>query len=283
MDFAKKLLIHWHSLGRRISSSQILSFDETGQLKWEALTDLQRKGELMSSSESEEVQKTISLCAKSAVRIVTLIDPEYPRSFLQLEIPPLVLFVRGSLDWPTNGICVVGSRKPSLDSVRWMEQELCAFLEKTSATVVSGGARGVDQLAHRMAIRSKTPTFVFLPSGIMDPYPPELRDLFPWVLDGGGSIISAFPIHTRVQKAFFFSRNHLMAQLSAWTLVVEAAERSGTMMTAQIAGHLGKDVGVVPQSYIYSGARGGLQLLREGAKMVCDRNDLQDLHKEFQR
>lgn len=202
----------------------------------------------------------------------------YPKCFYEMADPPLILTVLGSPCWAQEAcLSIVGSREPSAESLQWMDQEVGAFLEQKKIIIVSGGARGVDQAAHSLAVRKGVPTVVILPSGLSEIYPSLLKSWIPRIVDQGGCLISEYPLNQRVEKYLFHHRNRLIAQMGLATLVVQASDKSGSIMTGHLAAEAGRPLWVVPAHPLRTGFRGNLSLLREGAAMVCDAQDMSSL------
>ncbi|WP_413584628.1 DNA-processing protein DprA [Bdellovibrio sp. HCB274] len=207
----------------------------------------------------------------------------YPSQCYRMADPPLTLSYRGSPAWMIErSISIVGSREPSAESLRWMEQELALFMELQLPFVVSGGARGVDQKAHSLALRKNCQTAVVLPSGLGEIYPSSLVDWITPVLDQGGCFLSEYDPKQMMHKRLFHHRNRLIAALGSVTLLVEARRRSGTLITAHQAAELSRPVWVVPGHPLDPHFLGGLDLLLDGAQLVRDAQDLSTLfHSEL--
>lgn len=192
--------------------------------------------------------------------------------------PPLILTVVGHCCWQEyDGLSVVGSRDPVSESLQWINEELGQFVETRRPMLVSGGARGIDQAVHSLAIRKKVPTVVFLPSGLGQIYPAVLEKWIPQIVEGGGCLISEYEFGQRIERSLFHHRNRLIAHMSLATLIVQASERSGTLMTGHLAAEAGKPCWVVPGHPLRRVFRGNLQLLRESNTLVCTAHDLSEL------
>ena len=201
--------------------------------------------------------------------------PDYPDGFYELEKPSYLLSYRGNPCWKEyNTLGVVGARESRPDSLQWMESHLNTFLERKKVALVSGGARGIDQKAHSLAIRNKVPTVVFLPSGILNPYPQTMEDWMQPVVDGGGAMVSELWLHQPMQKHHFHSRNRLISAMSDYLLIVEASQRSGTMVTALNSLDQSKSLGVVPGHPMDSHFQGSLNLILQGGHLIRDAYDL---------
>jgi DNA processing protein len=199
----------------------------------------------------------------------------YPSGCYLMEDPPLILAYQGAPAWSgERTIAVVGSREPSAESLQWMETQFSLFCEKQRPCVVSGGARGVDQKAHGLALRKFCPTIVVLPSGLGNMYPSSLREWIEPVLAQGGCFVSEYSYDQRMHKHLFHHRNRLIAALGRGTLLIEAKRRSGTLITAAQSVQLGKPVWVVPGHPLDPHFGGSLDLLTEGAQLIRDAEDI---------
>ena len=127
-----------------------------------------------------------------------------------------------------------------------MDFYLPSLIQEKHICVVSGGARGIDQKAHSIAIRSKSPSLCFLPSGLDHFYPESLKSLRKGILDSGGTFISCFPPWAKMYKSYFHIRNSLMSAYSSLVVILQAQIRSGTMLTARKALDYGIPLGVLP-------------------------------------
>jgi len=214
--------------------------------------------------------------------IVTLGDPEYPQSLLEIADPPILLYVRGRpelLNCPV--LSIVGSRSPTPQGVLNAERFAAAFSE-AGLVIASGMALGIDAAAHRGALLAGGDTIAFVGTGIDRVYPARNRDL---ALEIGskGCMVSEFPIGTPVSAANFPRRNRLIAGISRGVLVIEAAVESGSLITARLAGEQGRDVFAIPGSIHSPQSRGCHQLIKQGAKLVETAQDvLEELSWRFQ-
>jgi len=202
---------------------------------------------------------------------------DYPQAFIHnLDTPPLFLTYIGNPAWTQKAsLGVVGSRKLSLLTKEWMETELLGFLKNQKICVISGGARGVDQLAHLCALRARCPTYVFLPSGLECIYPKDMADWKENILSLGGAYLSEYWPTEMIKKHYFIERNRLIAAMADFVLIVQGERKSGTLLTAQWALDLGRDIGVLPGHPMDPLFSGNLELLRSGVPVVMDAQDLQ--------
>lgn len=205
--------------------------------------------------------------------LVTLEDAAYPPTLRRVPLPPPFLFVRGSLAREDGlAVAVVGSRRPTPYGLRTAEG-LAGDLAVRGVTVVSGLARGVDTAAHRGALAASGRTVAVLGSGVDVVYPPENRALAREV-ERAGAVVSQFPMGTAPLALHFPIRNRLIAGLALGTVVVEAAERSGALITARSAGELGREVYAVPGNVSSSVSEGTNRLIQDGAKLVRNWEDV---------
>jgi DNA processing protein len=204
---------------------------------------------------------------------VSWLDPAYPGALASIPDPPLVLWVRGrpaSLAVPA--VAIVGSRAASAYAVE-VGRRLAADLAARGVLVVSGLARGVDSAAHRGAIEGGGETVAVLGSGPDVIYPPEHTPLAREIC-GRGAVVSECAPGTPPRKAHFPQRNRIISGLSLALVVVEASERSGSLITAGCALEQGRDVMVVPGNVLSGRNRGSHALLKDGAKVVESADDI---------
>lgn len=203
---------------------------------------------------------------------------EYPMMFLKMKEPPLFLEYRGQALWKKNDfISVVGTREPHALTESWMRHQLGDFLEREQVGVVSGGARGVDQLAHLLAIKHRRPTLFILPSGIESMYPRSLHNFLEKYSGEQLCFLSEFEMQQKIHKSNFYVRNRLIAALGLLTLVVQADIKSGSFLTVHHCLEIGRTVTTVSSHPEIQGFGGNLKLLHEGAHMTRNANDLREL------
>jgi DNA processing protein len=213
------------------------------------------------------------LAARCGASLVLLDDPGYPALLRPIELPPAFLLVRGGLE-RADGLAaaLVGSRRGTPYGLR-MAERLGEDLAARGVTVVSGLARGVDTAAHRGALAASGRTIAVLGSGVDVVYPPENRRLAAEVIQAG-ALVSQFPMGTPPLQHHFPARNRLIAGMTLGTVVVEAAERSGALITARLAGELGREVYAVPGNVSSPGSQGANALIQDGAKLVRGWEDI---------
>jgi DNA processing protein len=246
-----------------------------------SLTELEATGLLAVSAQAIGTGKSLELAheelekAKVAgAQIVSLDDPRYPIRLKEIYDPPIVLYVRGDagvLSQP--GIAVVGTRHPTPYGSGMAERlaiDLCAH----SLIIISGMARGVDTAAHRGVIAAKGKTIAVFGTGVDVSYPKENTRLADQILAFGGALISEFALGTFAAPQNFPIRNRIISGMSMGVLVVEAAEYSGTRITARCALEQNREVFAVPGNVTNKNSWGPNTLIKQGAKLVATWEDV---------
>ncbi len=209
----------------------------------------------------------------SAHNIIVYGDPNYPRLLLQIPDPPPVLYVRGDIKYLNSlSIAIVGSRKPSIAGFE-NAYKFSFELAKRDITIVSGLAIGVDAEAHKAAISAGGVTIAIMGTGIDNIYPRRHVDLAHKIGETG-LLISEFPLKSFPIAGHFPRRNRIISGLALATLVVEATEMSGSLITARFALEQNRDVLAIPGSIYNQQAKGCHHLLRQGAKLVTSYVDI---------
>lgn len=212
----------------------------------------------------------------SAARLVKYISSDYPKSLFEIPDPPPFLYVKGELRSSELSVAIVGSRRATSYGLM-TTGKLAGALASHGVCVVSGMARGVDTAAHRGALQAGGRSVGVLGCGVDKVYPPENRQLFD-EMAGKGCLVSEFPLGTLPLAENFPRRNRIISGLSSGVLVVEAAEKSGSLITAQYALEHGRDVYAVPGNISFATSRGCNHLIKQGAKLVdCVEDILEEL------
>jgi DNA processing protein len=207
------------------------------------------------------------------VGIITYFDKKYPESLRELYTPPPVLYVRGDIEYNySQSMSIVGSRTHS-DYGRQMTEHFGYQLAGWGFTIISGGARGIDSLAHKAAINAGGRTIAVLGNGIDIIFPKENEKLFGKIIEKG-AIVSEFPIGTVPEKFNFPMRNRLIAALGRGTLIVEAPDISGALITADLALQMGREIFAVPGRITDGRSRGTNKLIQDGAHIALDPSDI---------
>ena len=225
------------------------------------------------------VERTAAwLAAEPGRRILTLADPDYPSIWLNLPDPPLLLYAQGDLALLQRpALAIVGSRHPTPEGLD-NAHAFATTLSQAGLTVVSGLAAGIDGAAHEGALCSTGSTIALVGTGLDRVYPRAHLKLAREIADRG-LLMSEFAIGTPPLAAHFPLRNRLIAGLGLGTLVVEAALKSGSLITARLAAEFGREVFAIPGSIHNPQSRGCHALIRQGAKLVESTQDvLEELH-----
>lgn len=212
-------------------------------------------------------EKYFSEVKNFGVNVKTIFDKDYPYLLKQIPDHPLLFFYLGSLNNLNNPIAVVGTRKVT-GYGRSVTEKFVSDLVSFNCTVVSGLARGVDTVAHTQTLNSKGITLAILGGGLKKIFPPENIRLAKEITESGGAVISEFPIDYPSTPGNFPARNRIIAGLSLATLVTEAAEDSGSLITARLALEYNREVFAVPGPITSTLSLGPASLIKEGARLV---------------
>ena len=246
-----------------------------------SLTELEATGMLAASAQALGTGKSVELAQEEKVRavaadaqIISLDDPAYPAQLKEIYDPPLILYVRGAADiLPQPGIAVIGTRHPTPYGIG-MAERLACDLARQGLVIFSGLARGVDAAGHRGAVAAKGKTVAVFGTGVDVLYPRENSRLADQILAYGGAVVSEFPLGTFAAPQNFPIRNRIISGLSIGVLVVEAAEYSGTRVTARCALEQGREVFAVPGNVTNKNSWGPNTLIKQGAKLVATWEDV---------
>lgn len=215
---------------------------------------------------------------KKGIKVLTWEDPDYPRRLKEINQAPPVLFINGSInvedDW---AVAVVGTRRVTPYG-RQVAIEIAQFLAQNGVTIVSGLARGVDAIAHQSALQAGGRTIAVLGSGVDVVYPPEHSKLAREIV-AQGALVSDYPMGTPPDGINFPPRNRIISGLSLATVVVEAGEKSGALITAEFAVDQGRDVFAVPGSILASQSEGTNKLIEQGARPLLKMTDILEILK----
>ena len=206
------------------------------------------------------------------LRILTVLDEDYPAILREIYDPPPVLYIMGRGNLCTSALAIVGARRSSLYG-REVAFRLGYELASRGFSVLSGFARGIDTQAHQGALRAKGTTFAVLGSGLGVIYPPENRKWMEEILERGG-IISEFPHAVQPLPKHFPRRNRIISGLSLGVVVVEASVRSGSLITADYALEQGREVFAVPGPVHSHNTRGVHRLIKQGARLIEGIDDI---------
>lgn len=219
------------------------------------------------------IEKQLKLMEQNEIKTINFQDPLYPELLREIVDAPIVLYLKGN-PWPQDryAIAIVGSRKPT-DYGIVVTEKISDELVSMGFTIVSGLARGIDSLAHRVALRSGGRTIAVLGSGLDKPYPPENRILMEKIAQNG-YVLSEFPLGTPPDKENFPRRNRLISGLSLGVLVIEATSDSGSIITAKYSIEQNREVFAVPGNITSSNSDGTNQLIKNGAILTTNAKDI---------
>ena len=275
-------------LGPTTARKLVAHFGSAEAVLRASLTELEGAGiqavsaqSLATGKSAELAREELARARDASITVVSMDDPLYPRRLKEIYDPPVVLYVRGNAEILNQpGIAVVGTRHPTPYG-SGMAERLSCDLAGQGLVIISGMARGVDTASHRGAISAKGKTVAVFGTGVDVIYPKENSRLSEQILSGGGALISEFPLGTFAAPQNFPIRNRIISGMSIGVLVVEAAEYSGTRITARLALEQNRDVFAVPGNVTNKNSWGPNTLIKQGAKLVATWEDVwEDLPTE---
>jgi DNA processing protein len=218
------------------------------------------------------INKDLAALEKTGINIITLQDSLYPPKLLEIYDRPPFLYVKGSLNKDDIDIAIVGSRLASTYG-KYTTERISRELALRGVTVVSGMARGIDSAAHQGALTARGRTIAVLGTGLDIIYPPENKKLFA-AIGENGALVSEYPPGTPPLASNFPARNRIISGMSYGVVVVEAGEKSGSLITARLALEQGREVFAVPGTIDSAGSRGTNKLIKQGAKLIENTDDI---------
>lgn len=262
----RKLLNHFGSAERIFNAT---SADLSSII---GLTD-KKKNEILKAVKNINPEKIWEEFLQSGFSFITINDASYPSSLKEIFDPPLALFVAGKLPCDSDRkIAIVGARNCS-EYGQNIAREIGYILGKNEVTVVSGMARGIDSAGHRGALDGNGKTIAVLGCGINVVYPPENGLLYEKIVNNG-AVISEVPLNTAPHAGLFPLRNRIISGLCDTVIVVEAKEKSGSLITADLALDQGKDVFAVPGKITDTYSKGCNRLIRQGAGIIVSTDEI---------
>lgn len=219
----------------------------------------------------------IELMQKYQVQCVTLLCPQYPKILKEIHVPPVILYFQGDINLFAHEktLACVGARKAH----RYVYDALQALvvpMMHDGWIMVSGGAQGADTYVHTISLEQNSPTIVVVGSGLCHVYPPQNKKLFDRIIASGGLIVSLFSMQTNPDPWNFPQRNRIISGLSKGCLVLQAAAKSGALITAECALQQGREVFALPGSIFDELSVGCHSLIQQGAKLVTCSQDILD-------
>jgi DNA processing protein len=256
---------------------QIIFFLTEPELKENKLLTQKNIKELLNREKRDKIDSINKVMLKNDIKIITLLDGNYPERLKQIYDPPITLYYQGKFKLSEFSMAVVGSRKTT-NYGAFAAKKLAYELALRGCQIVSGLARGIDSIAHEGCLDAGGKTAAVLGCGLDYIYPPENSCLYESILKSGGLIISEYPPGTPPLQYNFPARNRIISGISSGVLIVEAAKRSGSLITAGFALEQGKEVFAVPGNIDCVYSLGTNQLIRDGAKIVLE---VEDILEEF--
>lgn len=227
---------------------------------------------IISAQRSGILDEEMKLIEKHNITIIDIFDKQYPQLLKEIDDPPVVLYIKGNPEVLSNySLAIVGTRHPTHYGVS-LAEKFSAELAKLGLTIISGLAKGIDTAAHKGTLKCGVPAAV-LGSGIMNIYPRENAELAKKIIEKG-ALISEFPMKTKPLKENFPRRNRIVSGISRGVLVIEAAERSGALITARMALEQNREVFAVPGKIDSPVSKGTHKLIKQGAKLIDSVEDI---------
>ena len=220
------------------------------------------------------VDKHIEYMDRNNIDIISIKGREYPDILKQIYDPPISLYIKGNKDILNNkSIAIVGCREVS-DYGKKAAEYFSYNLAKKNINIVSGLAKGVDSYAHIGTLSTEGKTIAVVGTGLDTVYPAENLYLANKIIENGGAIISEYPLGTKPEKMNFPARNRIVSGMSKGIIVIEAKEKSGTLITVDFALEQGRDVYVVPGNINSINSAGTNELIKQGAKLITTYKDI---------
>jgi DNA processing protein len=263
----------WHQLRRHFGPAQKIWTASAQQLR-EAGLSVEVAGKIVRERDQLNPRQVCLALKQHNIRPVPIDDPVYPPLLKHIHLPPALLYVRGQLDWQRPCVAVVGTRRPTRYG-RQVTHDLCGGLARSGVTIVSGLAFGIDGVAAEAALEAGGPTVAVLGCGLDSIYPQAHTQLAQRVAKQG-LVLSEFRPGTQAMPHHFPQRNRIIAGLSLATIVVEAAAKSGALITARYALEQNRDVMAVPGNIYEPVSQGTHALIKQGAQVVTGVQDILD-------
>lgn len=275
--------IYFHKLLKRFESFKNIyyntSIDELSEIVPEHIA------RRILEHDFSKAEKIIKICERHNIKIITCNSKDYPKRLLSIHTPPPILYVKGDVEKINNVklVGMVGTRKPTQYGVQ-AAQLFAKELAKADVGIVSGGAYGIDAISLKTALKEGAYTIAVLGNGLLNPYPSANRGLFKEIVEKGGAVISEFSPEERPNKENFPRRNRIISGLSDILLVVEAGEKSGSLITVSWAEEQNVEVYAIPGPITSETSKGTNLLISRGAKIaLTPQNILNDMGITYKR
>lgn len=235
---------------------------------------------ILKAQESYNIDKHVEFMVKHNVDIISIQDEEYPMLLKNIYDPPISLYIIGNKQiLNDDAIAIIGCRACSKYGSN-VAKELAYNISKQKINIVSGIAKGIDSMAHRGTVLARGKTIAVLGNGLDTIYPAENVELAKVIIKNGGAIISEYPLGEKPQKQNFPERNRIVSGMSKGIIVVEAKEKSGTLITVDFALEQGRDVFVVPGNINQENSKGTNELIKQGAKVITHYKDVLEEYRK---
>ena len=229
-------------------------------------------------SDRKIFEQELQLIEKHNIKWITILDESYPSLLKEIHLPPAVLYYQGASfeENPIKCLAIVGSRKATAYGQRVINA-IVPDLVAAGYTIISGGALGIDTMAHEATLNHGGKTIAVLGSGLLRPYPHANKKLFASIIENGGIVVSPYPLSMEPLPGNFPARNRIVTGLSQGCLVVQAAQKSGALISAHCALEQGREVFAIPGPVDDPLSAGCNQLIQQGAKLItCSTDILQE-------
>lgn len=260
----------------KIGADNLLSLHQFKLLDLQKLGFSPKKAQLILAGlrDTKSLEQELSLIAKHRVNWITILDSAYPENLKQISGAPAVLYWQGDLlNLLKRSLAVVGARKAN-NYAKTVIDQIVPELVLAGYTIVSGGALGVDAMAHRATLQAGGKTIVVCGTGLVHSYPAVHKKLYEQIIASGGAVVSCFNMATTGMPGNFPARNRIISGLSQGCLVVQAASSSGAKITAQFALEQGRELFVVPGLFGDELSAGCHELAQQGAKVIHTCEDI---------
>ncbi len=230
--------------------------------------------QILNPNIKQEIQKHIEYLEQHKIQILTIQDTEYPKQLKEIYDYPITLYIKGNIEAiKQQHIAIIGSREATNYGIK-ATKYFAYNLAQNGKCIISGLAKGIDSYAHIGAIEAKGKTIAILGNGLHTIYPTENKELANQIIKKGGAIITEYPIGTKPNKMNFPARNRIISGLSESLLVIEAKEKSGTLITTDFALEQGREVYAMPGNINSPNSIGTNDLIKQGAKPATNYHDL---------
>lgn len=255
--------------------SEIQLLDELQFLREKNIKNIVQ--ELVNDFYKNNLEKNLKIMNRQNIKVLTIEDKRYPESLKRIYDAPICIYYKGNINVLNRKtkIAIIGCR----DYTEYGKKLALKFsyeLAKNGIIVVSGCARGIDSFAHKGCILANTETIAVLGNGLDYIYPPENKELEEEIIKNNGVLITEYPVGTKPDKYTFPARNRIISALSNGVLVIEAKNKSGTLITVDFALEQGKNIYAIPGNIFSKNSDGTNELIKQGAKIVTNINDIME-------